>query len=460
MAKIVLIGAGSHVFSKATITDILWYPELRDSTITLMDIAQEPLDLITQFAKTIIRQNGFNTKIESTTDRRKALEGADYVFITISVGDREKGRFGRAIPLKYGVEGSPDTIGAGGVFGANRCVPVILDICHDMEELCPNAWLLNYVNPMAINTWAMNDYTKIKNVGLCHSVQHTAADLLDYGIGPLKPVDVPKEAGPYYRLFHNQIHEELIEASYWVAGINHMAWFLELKWRGQDIYPLLRERFKDPAIYSGEDAHGPGPDIVRVEVFKAFGYFVTESSGHMASYLPYFKKTRALIDKYKLDEQKFANMWKVRLGWDDELREQIRADHKFPILHGAEYSAQIIHSIETGTPSRINANVKNRGYITNLPDGCCVEVPCLVDKTGIHPCYVGDLPPQLAGLNRTSINVQELAVRGIVEKDKTKIFQAILLDPLTSAILTIDEIRNMVDEMFNAEQKQYLKGYK
>jgi alpha-galactosidase len=358
------------------------------------------------------------------------------------------------------VEGSPDTIGAGGTFTAIRVTPILLDICHDMEDLCPDAWLLNYVNPMAINTWAMNDYTRIKSVGLCHSVQGTAVDLVDYAIGPLKPVAVPDSASPYYHLFHNQIHEEMKDVSYWVAGINHMSWFLELNWQGKDLYPLLRERFKDPAVYSGPDAHGPGPDIVRAEVFKAFGYYVTESSGHMASYLPYFKKNRALIDKYKLDEQKFANMWKVRLGWDEELKRQLHSNHQFPLIRGSEYSATIIHSLVTGTPTRINANVMNRGLITNLPEGCCVEVPCLVDKQGIHPCFVGDLPPQLAALNRTSINVQEMAVRGIVEKDKNKIFQAVLLDPLTSAILTIDEIRHMVDEMFQAEQEKYLRGFK
>ncbi len=453
MTKIVLIGAGSHVFSKATISDILSYPELRDSTITLLDIDKEPLDLISAYARKLVRQHGFSTKIESTMDRREALDGANYVLTTIRVGERRP----IASPyMYYGVDlGQGDTIQAGGVFYGLRHIPVILDICHDMEELCPDAWLINYTNPMAMITWAVNDYTRIKAVGLCHSVQSTSTQLLKYLGVPITPEDLPEGADDYYRTLHNQVYKESKDISYWVAGINHMAWFLEFKWRGKDAYPLLRERLKDPAVYSGPNAHYAGPDIVRVEIFKAFGYFVTESSMHMGSYVPYFKKRLDLIKKFGLEERIMEN----RVSEDEKLRQQLNSGHKFPIIRSIEYGATIIHSIETGKPSRINANVKNTGLITNLLEGSCVEVPCLVDKTGIHPCYVGDLPPQLAALNRTSINVQELAVRGIVEKDKTKIFQAILVDPLTSTILTIDETRELVDRMFKSE-KVYLKGFK
>ena len=234
MAKIVLIGAGSHVFSKATISDILSYPELRDSTITLMDIAQEPLDLITAFAKEVVKQHGFATKIESTTNRRKALDGADYVFTTISVGRRKGADPTVEIPLKYGVDGPRDSVGTGGIFGGLRHVPVLLDICHDMEELCPDAWLLNYTNPMSIITWAVNDYSHIKAVGLCHSVQSTATQLLKYLGVPITPEDLPEGADDYYRSLHNRVYKELKYINYWVAGINHMAWFLEFKWHGED----------------------------------------------------------------------------------------------------------------------------------------------------------------------------------------------------------------------------------
>ena len=439
MAKIVLIGAGSHVFSRRLISDVLSYPELRDSTITLMDIDKEPLGLITAFARKLVEQYRFKTQIESTTNRGEALEGADYVIVTIQVGGSRLREIDMEIAAKYGVSGAiGDTIGPSGVFYGSRHIPVILDICHDMEELCPDAWLINYTNPMAMICWAANDYTHIKIVGLCHSVQGTAVQLASY-------IGVPYD-----------------EMAYWVAGINHMAWFLELKWRGEDAYPLLREKFKDPDIYSRPDAHWAGADIVRAEIYKAFGYFNTESSQHMAEYVPYFRKKKRpeLLKKFGLASFTgiFEELEKRRREQDEEMKQQLSTDQKFPISHSGEYGSIIIHSIETGIPSRINGNVKNNGLITNLLEGCCVEVPCLVDKKGISPCYVGDLPPQCAALNRTNINIQELAVKGIVEQDKTKIFQSILLDPLTSAILTIDETRRMVDKMFQAGA-EYLKGW-
>ena len=434
MAKIVFIGAGSHAFSRLLVTDILSFPELRDSTITLMDIAEEPLGLITAFTKKLVKQQGFNTVVQSTMDRREALEGANYVFVTIMVGKPRTLQAYPEITSKYGIEGSHDTIGPSGIFYGLRHVPVILDICHDMEELCPDAWLLSYANPMAIICWAVNDYTRIKNVGLCHSIPHTTVELANY-------FGVPKE-----------------EISSWVAGINHMAWFLKLNLRGKDAYPLLREKFKDPALYSRPNAHWGGPDIVRAEVLKAFGYFVSEGSPHMATLIPYFKKRPELIERFKVDDNKFEQPAARRAREDKELKQQINSDYMFPVNRSDEYGPIIIHSIETGVPSRVCTNVKNTSLITNLPDGCCVEVPCLVDREGVHPCYVGDLPPQLAGLNRTNINVPEMAVRGIVEKDKTKIFKSLLLDPLTSAILTIDETRQMAEELFQVSS-EYLRDF-
>ena len=439
MTKIVLIGAGSHVFSRHLITDIVSYPELRDCTISLMDVAQEPLDLITAFARKLVQQHGFNTKIEATTNRRQALDGADYVMVAIRVGGQQATQAEKEIPLKYGInQAIADTSGPGGVFYGSRHVDEILDICRDMAELCPHAWLLNYTNPMAIISWAVSDYTKIKNVGLCHSVPNTTAELARY-------IGAPYE-----------------EISYWVAGINHMAWFLKFEWNGRDAYPLLREKFKNPALYSAPNAHWAGSDVVRAEIFKAFGYFVTESSRHMSEYVPYFRKRPELIEQFLLtDVGRFTVEGRVkeRIDQDAELKQLLASAQQIPVKHSGEYGSIIIHSLETGKLSRINGNVKNTGLITNLLPGCCVEVPCLVDKEGIHPCYVGDLPAQLAALNRTEVNVHELAVRGIVEKDKTKLFQAILLDPLTGAMLTIDETRRMVDEIFEAE-KEYLQGYR
>jgi len=433
-----LIGAGSHVFARRLITDLLSYPELRDSTISLMDLDVERLGLMTSFTRKLVDQWGFVTKIESTTDRRAALENADYVVVSIRVGGMAANKLDIEIPAKYGVkQGIGDTLGPGGVFYALRHIPVMLDICHDMEELCPDAWLINYTNPMAMICWALNDYSHVKNVGLCHSVQGTAAELARY-IG-----------APYD------------EVTYWVAGINHMAWFLEFQWRGRDAYPLLWEAFKDPAVYSRPDAHWAGPDIVRVEMFKALGYFNTESTQHLSEYVPYFRKRPELFERFRLTvafdmtEEREAG----RRRQDDELKHQLESDAKIELQLSREYCSYIVHSIETDSPRRINGNVRNQGLITNLPQGCCVEVPILVDGTGLRPCYVGDLPPQCAALNRTNINVHELGVKAAVEKSKRLAFQAVLLDPLTGALLTIDETQKMVNELFEAEAG-YLPGFK
>jgi alpha-galactosidase len=434
LKKIAIIGAGSHVFTANLVKDILSYPEHRPFTISLMDPNTERLDLVAAYSKNLVKQHGFETTIESTSDRRTALEGADYVVITIRVGGFDANRLDVEIPAKYGIiQGVGDTIGPGGVFYGMRQIPVILDICHDMEELCPDAWLLNYSNPMAMICWAVNRFTRVKNVGLCHSVQSSSSELARY------------------------LGAKLEDISYWVAGINHMAWFLELKWCGKDAYPALRERFKDPGVYTRPDAHWAGADIVRVEIFKAFGYFVTESSQHMSEYVPYFRKRPELLENYKLVYriETTSEMTELRTSQDEEMKRIVLKREKIPVKRSQEYCSYIINSIETGLPRRVNVNVENKGLITNLPLGCCVEVPCLVDDGGVHPLHVGDLPPQCASLNRTNISVQELGVLASVEKDEDAALQAILLDPLTSSILTIDETRSMVKEMFDAE-KTYL----
>jgi alpha-galactosidase len=439
MAKIVLIGAGSHFFSRNIITDILSHPELRDSTITLVGhVHKEPVDLVTAFANKLVSQHGFKTKIESGMNRREALKGADYVLVAVRVGGGAAGQADKAVTNKYKVdESAGDTIGPLGVFFGLRNLPVILDICREMEEICPHALLINYTNPLAILGWAVSDYTKIKNVGICNGAQGTAETLAKY-------MGIPKD-----------------EMSFWIGGINHMAWFLDIRWKGHDAYPLLREKMKDPAIYSGPDSAPLGADIVRAEIFKAFGYYCTETSPHLSEYLPYFRKRPELIEKYKLTmpDRTAAEREKMRLDKDNELKNLISSKEEIPLIRKNDYGVTIVHAMETGIPARITGNVQNTGLITNLLQGCLVEVPCLVDKEGLHPCVVGDLPPQLAGLNRTNINVQEMAVRGIVEKDKTKVFQSILLDPLTSAILTINETKNMVDELFAANY-EFTKDWK
>ena len=442
MAKIVLLGAGSHTFSRNLITDVVSYPELRESTITLMDIEKEPLDLIAAFAKRLVKQHGFSNKIEATTDRKKALEGADYVICTIQLGGVKQQA--RDIAAKYGLADGWTGPASGLANGLSQ-IPVIMDICRDMEKLCPDAWLLEYANPLSTICWAINDYTKVKNVGLCHSVPHTAAQLAKY------------------------IEKPIEECSYWVAGINHLAWFLEFKWNGKDAYPMLRKKFEDPRVYSADDAHWAGADIVRAEVLKTFGYFLTEASFINAYYMPYFRKSSRpdIMEKYKLETDNHPErhpkreevMKEMRQKEDKKFRNEIKSGQPFSLNPSREYGAKIIHAMETGIPARINGNVRNTGLITNLLAGSVVEVPCLVDREGIHPCYVGALPNQLAALNQSNIYAQEMVMRGIMEKDKNKIFQGGLLDPLTASILTIEETRKMVDEIFAAE-KDNMQGYK
>ncbi len=435
--KIVIIGAGSMVFSSRLTTDILSVPELAAGTISYVDIDQEALDLISAFARRAVAQEGLPTRIEATTDRRQALDGADYVVATFRVGGMEATGHDIRIPLRYGVDQAVgDTVGPGGIFYGQCHIPLILDICRDMEALCPNALLLNHSNPMAMLCWAMNAATKVRNVGLCHSVQGTSERLAGY-IG-----------APYD------------EVTYWVAGINHMAWFLRFEWNHQDVYPLLRRRLEEWDAAGGEsqvdlavhDARTWEADTVRREVYRRFGYWVTESTRHMSEYAPYFRRTPELMAEYSLPRRDMTSQ--IGPARRAERRETIRrmaaGEEPVPMERSSEYSSRIIEACETDRPLRINGNVRNTGLITNLPPDCVVEVPCLVDGTGVHPCHVGDLPGQLAGLNRSNIAVQELAVRAALAGDHEALYQAVALDPLTAAKLSLADIRRMVDEMTEA----------
>lgn len=430
MPRIALIGAGSLTFARTLMIDILSFPELSDTTFALMDIDAKRLDYTRRVAERIVREGGYPARIEATTDRREALRGADYVIVTILVGDIEVIRHDIEIPLRYGVDQCiGDTLGPGGVFRALRTIPTMLDICRDVEELCPGAWVLNYTNPMAMLCWAMNDATAVKNVGLCHSVQGTANWLVALaGVPP----------------------EERDDVSYWVAGINHQSWFLELRWKGQDLYPVLREKIDEPQVYD--------IDTSRFEMLKHLGYFVTESSGHNTEYNPWFRKRPELLEKYTP-----GGGWNGGTGfilqlygsdredYEKELERIASGEEPLDLKRSREYGSYIIHSLETGVSRRINGNVRNTRLITNLPEGCCVEVPCYVDKHGINPCFVGDLPPHLAAINRSNVAVQELTVRAALDTDREAAYYAVALDPLTAAVLSLEEARQMVDEMFAAE---------
>lgn len=422
MTKIAMIGAGSVVFAKRLTTDILSWPELQDSTITLMDVDAGRLDLIKSLADRLVAQQRLPATVEATLDRRRALDGADYVVVMIQIGGWDAVQPDLTIPARYGVDQAVgDTLGPGGVFRALRTIPVILDICRDVEELCPSALLINYSNPMAMVCWAISRATRVRSVGFCHSVQGTSMRLAKF-------IGAPYE-----------------EVSYWVAGINHQAWFLRFDWKRQDAYPLLRAKLDDPEVYA--------QDKVRFEIMRHFGYFVTESTRHMSEYVPYFRRRPELVEE--LAPPTFASRdlsaWQRRHDEHYErMRRQVRGEEPLEFDRTHEYCSYVIHSEQTNTPFRINGNVRNSGLITNLPEGCCVEVPCLVDATGLRPCHVGDLPPQLAALNRANVSVQELAVKAALERDREAVYQAIQVDPLTGAVLTLDQIRQMTDELFAA----------
>ncbi|MDI3531614.1 MAG: alpha-galactosidase, partial [Candidatus Atribacteria bacterium] len=412
MPKIVLIGAGSVVFAQKLIIDLITFPALRESVFSLVDIDEERLELITQLTERLKEQQDLPITVEASTNRREVLKDADYVINMIQVGGLDAYRLDVEIPRKYGIDQTVgDTLGPGGVFRALRTVPVLLEICRDIEELCPDALLINYSNPMAMLCWSINKSTKVKNVGLCHSVQGTARTLAEF-IG-VKVDDSTKYEDETSEFFYKPMPPDV---DYWVAGINHQAWFLEFRYKGEDAYPLLWKAMENPEIYQQE--------IVRFEIMKHFGYFVTESSHHMSEYVPYFRKNPEMIKKFIPKRWDYYEICKQGLDpYLDKIRRQIRGEIPIEIKRSLEYGAYIINSIETGELSRINGNVQNTDLITNLPQNCCVEVPCLVDKLGIHPCYVGDLPPQLAALNRTNINVQEAAVEGILQKNKKLIYE-------------------------------------
>jgi alpha-galactosidase len=438
MTKIALIGVGSYVFGKDMISDLLLYPNLKGSTFSLMDIDADRLELATAYAKELVKQQKADLKIESTTDRRKAVDGADYVIISIRSGDWPPFIKDRQITMKRGVEIQSDAMGVGGVFSALRHVPDILDICHDMEELCPNAWLLNYSNPQAMICWAINDYTKVKNVGLCPNPIHFARQISGY-------LKIPTD-----------------ELYYTVGGLNHQSWFLELQHKGEDLYPRLREMFKDPEIFNKPGNKFVSADITEVEMMQTFGYF-SSGGGHLTISTPYFRRKPELMERYRLADESRDHVIALIKQQGEDIKKELKSGRKIELSKDHTYTTialNIINAVETNKPVRIFGNVKNNGLITNLLEGSVVEVPCMVDKGGIHPCYIGALPPQCAALNRMNINVQEMAVRGIVEKDKKKVLQSLLLDPLTFSVLSIDEIKEMVDELFKVEPKKFSKGYK
>ena len=436
MVKICFIGAGSTIFAKNVLGDAMLTPSLQDAEIALYDIDENRLKESELMLQTINKNSNQNrAKIQSFSDRKEALKDANFVINAIQVGGYKPSTvIDFEIPKKYGLQQTiGDTTGIGGIFRGLRTLPVMFDIAKEMEEVCPDAWLLNYTNPMAILTMGMLKATKIKTVGLCHSVQVCVPELFEHlGIKDQYNLD---------------------EFQWKIAGINHMAWLLEINRNGKDFYPEIRRLASEIA--------NPHKDSVRFELMKHFGYYITESSEHNAEYHPYFIKKNypELIEQLQIPIDEYLRRCVDQIaGWETQ-RDEIVNDGSLEHTRSREYASYIMDAITTGTPTMIAGNVLNKGLITNLPEDCCVEVPCLVDKNGVQPTYVGDLPTQLAALDRTNINVQELTVEAAMTLEKDKIYQAALLDPHANSELSIAEIKAMVDELI-AVHGDYLPAYK
>jgi len=430
MVKITYLGAGS-AFAPVLSKDIFLIPDLDEGELCLVDIDPERLELSRKTTEIINKKLNKNWRIVSSTDRREVMENSDFIINTIEVSGLQTVRYDYEIPLKYGVDQCiGDTIGPGGIMKALRTIPVWLEILKDAEELCPDAYILNYTNPMSMMMLATFRASKMKAVGLCHSVQGTSMRLAEY-------LEVPYE-----------------ELKWRCAGINHMSWFTELTYKGEDMYPVLKRKAQ-------EDRELYEKDPVRFEVMFHFGYFVTESSGHMSEYVPYFRKRPDLIRKYcregYLGESGFyAKNWpKWRRALDERRKRIIRGEEEPDLKRSVEYASQIIEGIIFDRKQVIYGNVLNTGLITNLPQNEVVEVACLVDKNGIQPVYFGELPPQLAALCRSNMAVYDMTVRAIMNNSYEMAEQALMLDPLTSAVCSLDEIRRLFRELYEAE-KEYL----
>ena len=435
--KFTFIGAGSLGFTRDLVKDILTFDSFKDAHFCLMDINEKRLNYSLEGVKSIIDAGKYPATVSATTDRKKALEGADGVLITILQGGVEVWRHDIEIPKSFGVDICVgDTRGPSGIFRFLRTAPVMLEICRDVETYCPNAVVLNYTNPMAMLCRYLQSESTANVTGLCHSVQGTAEMLAEW------------------------IHADMKDITYTCAGINHQAFYLDFKWKGVDAYPLIREAIERPEVANEEK--------VRNEMFRHLGHYPTESSGHNSEYNPWFRKRQDLLDKYCTDgtgwnpgEHAFIlkEYLQVEDTWEDDYKEWLKNGNK-DLMRSGEYASNIFNAIFGDNEYfEFNGNLRNFGLIDNLPYGCCVEVPVIASKSGIRPIHVGALPDHLAILINTSARCEELAVQGCIEGDPMKIFHAICFDPLTASVLSLEEIRTMTNTMFE-KNRDYLTYFK
>lgn len=434
MPRIAFMGAGSTIFAKSVLGDCILTPEIKDLEIALHDIDPVRLKdskmMLENLAKNVERE----VKIEAYLDRREALKGAKYIVNAIQVGGYDPCTITDfEIPKKYGLRQTiADTLGIGGIFRALRTIPVLEDFAEDIEEICPEALFINYSNPMAMLTGYLQTYTNVKTIGLCHSVQ----------------VCIPQ-------LFKALDMETLVPETKWdIAGINHQAWLLKVEdGKGKDLYPEIKKRAA--TFLRGEASYDADWDRVRYEMMLRFGYYITESSEHFSEYTPWFIKEKypELIERYNIPLDEYPRRCVKQINDWEKMREELVTNQQLTHEKSREFASFIINAMENDIPYRVHGNVMNNGLITNLPRNACVEVPCLVDRAGIHPCYVGELPEQCAAINRTNINVQLLTIKAAKTRKKEDVYMAAMMDPHAAAELSMDDIRSMCDEMFEAHKE-------
>lgn len=438
MPKIAIIGAGGITFPLRLAADLLALPELHGSELVLMDLSLKRAVRTLRAVQELCAHHGVALEAWATDDRREALKGARYVILTFQVGGIEAYRADLEIPRKYGVDlPAGDTLGPGGVFRFLRSAPALRDVAEDVRALCSEAWVLNYTNPMAMNCLYLASFG-VRVVGLCHSIPGTARMLAE-------KLGVPFE-----------------ELDYLAAGINHQAWFLRLEHRGADLRPRLLERLRAEFLpeyggstpwTEGTSTYVGGQERVRAELMDAFGYFVSESSHHSSEYVPYFRKNPGLVSEYIPRRWDYLRFCIANAGKEEEQTRALVEALKRDLTPSAEYGMQVLRALQGGRPARVYGNVVNRGYVENLPAGACVEVPCTVDAGGVHPQPVGKLPLQCAALNQTNLLPQQLAVAAVLEQNPEHVTHALLLDPLTAALLTPPQVQAMTAELLQAQQR-------
>lgn len=443
MNKIVIIGAGSSSFARQLLCAMFSYDNVKDSVFVLHDVDEQKLDFTYKFTKKIIEQEQSKAKVIKTLDLQEALKEADFVITTFTVGGMKAWQMDLEIPLKYGVDqDAGDTMGPGGMFRAMRDIPILVDIAKNMETLCPDAWLLNYSNPLAPMIKAVKETTSIKVVGLCYAVQYTVAQLLGF-LKEDKWISHPNENKKRHDIVNCKISENV---EFEFAGINHMTWITKLTLNGEDLYPRIKKLIDDEAVQK--------EDTVRLELLKMFDCFCTVNHWHLSDYLPYFKKNKELTKKFlpvrwdllNLEFEKVALMTK-------QMQDEINGKKTIDVKQNIFNAPKIINAIINDEKTRVNINTNNDNHVSNLPYNSIIEIPAFVNKEGIHPCQVSNLSDACASLNKTNIIYQELLVQGVLKRDLKLLKQALSLDPLTSAVCTLEQISDMFDEMYEREKE-------